>query len=564
MRKLIVTASGIAGLLLVGACATSVVDDDPVPADGTSSGGGSSGISSGSSGAKKDAGPSSSSGGSGMSSGSSGTSSSSGGSGMSSGGMDAGTDSGPVVTNPTLSVVKTGAVLLGVTTGANPHIVSRTATTLEAVPVSGGTAVTLSAALTADDFAAVNGGVVAWFPGTNAATGIAPAALIWTAANGVKTITSPTRGLLFAGSNDGSRVSMDINAASTNLSTGQVAITSTAAPSAVPVLTDLNAVNLQASFATPAGETEPPCAPAMQFAGTTFVGAYCAGTDGFAQIARIVTFAVGDVAANVRATEAANLIPFAAADDTGTKIAVAGVVGTVLEARILSGATSTVVESGISGTLNMARDGSVVFYGTTIGGLKRATVAAAPVITTIAANATKYISLSEDGKKFAFATQENGALTDVKTVDPTAAAPVVATIVTGATSFAPRFTGDGSRIVYVDNVSTTTGLGTLKSKPFAGGTEVVLAASAFNSAPAQTGTSILIGTSIAPIGASTTDSAANFDYIDALVGGTAKAGAMNVFVTTSPTTGGNPVWSGKTFVFESTGAAPGVSKLVVP
>jgi hypothetical protein len=117
--------------------------------------------------------------------------------------------------------------------------------------------------------------------------------------------------------------------------------------------------------------------------------------------------------------------------------------------------------------------------------------------------------------------------------------------------------------VYLDNVNTTTGLGALKSKPSAGGAEVMLAASAFNSAPARIGTSILIGTSIAAIGGSTTDSAANFDYIDALVGGTAKAGATNVFVTTA-NTGGNPVWSGKTFVFEATGAAPGVSKLLVP
>jgi hypothetical protein len=455
--------------------------------------------------------------------------------------------------------VKAGAQLLGVTTGTDPHIVYFTAaSTLEAVPVAGGTPEVLATGLAGTDSALVSGGAVAWFTGQDAVTKRFAGSHVWTKTYGKKDIASATHGL-FSASEDGTRIAIEVEAADDL--TGQMAVTDAAAPViTAPALSGANAINLPAYAADN-------CAPQLGFASTTFIGAFCTGTDSTAVNARLVTVAAGETAATVRYDNTAGgIVSFWSADTTGTKIAVADNSGAAIIGKVLitAGAATTVgtVETGLT-TLDMLGDGSAIVYRTSGNALKKATVAATPVISTMATGVLGIHTVDAARKRFAYWTLESGfGDFDLITVDASSATPTPAVIVPTAVAYGVSFTGTGASVVYLDTYNDTDGTGKLKSKPAAGGgTEILLDTASLGAFTAPAGTGVLTFATATAVGGSTTQYNLTLKYADALVGGALKTGASNVLYDTSATTS---AWSAKTFVHTNLGAAPGISKLVLP
>lgn len=460
------------------------------------------------------------------------------------------------MTNPVLTQVKAGATLVGVTRGATPHIVYRlTNGNVEAAPVAGGAPEVLATALGANDIAFVNGGAVAWVTGYNAATQVWGATNFWTKANGVKTINSATHGF-FAASDDATRVAIEVDA--TDDISGKIAVTSAAAPSAAaPAFTGPNALNLAAFFADS-------CAPQFGFVGTTFVTAHCVGTADTAERASFFTMAVGDAAPVERVTT--SLFPYWVADSTGTKFAVADSTGATLQAKVLitAGAATTIgdAESGIA-SLGITNDGAYIVYRTSGGALKRATVAATPVVSTLAASGVMGIlATSSDSKKYAYYTADSGfGDYNVITVDASAAAPTPVTLVSTPVAYNVVFTADGARVVYLDGYNDVDGTGTLKTVAAGGGAAINFGTKIFVANVADQGTGMLATTTLTNV--SGTRFTSTVQYANAAVAGALKPGASNVMLD-SDDASRYSAWSGKTFVFQNDGANAGVSKLALP
>ncbi len=562
--RAVVIGSSLLGIALATACSASGTSGD----DGSSSSSGgtstSTSSSGGSSSGKVDGGKSSSSsssGGSSSSSGGSTSSSSSGGS--SSGGSDGGTDAsdGSVpITNPVLSLVKAGAQFLGVTTDATPHVVYFTAAnTIEATPVAGGAPVVLATGLAATDSAVVNGGAVAWFTGKSATTNLFAATHVWTKTYGQKDITTGSHGI-FAASEDGTRLAIEVG--STDDLSAQIAITDAAAPViAAPALSGANAVNLQAFAADN-------CAPQLGFAANVFIGAFCTGTVSTTVNARLVTVGAADATATLRLDDTtAGIFPSWSADATGTKIAVADRTTATAKVVITAGATTTVGSAEVVATFpTMISDGSAMVYLTGTDAFKKATAAATPVLSTLATGVLGLHTSSVDRKRFAYWTQESGAGDfNLITIDASSATPTAATVVATPVAYGVAFSGDGSKVVYLDTYNDTDGTGKLKSKPAAGGTEILLDAASFAVFPAQTGTGVLSVTAVAAVtGGTASQRNLTVKYSDAAVGGALKTGASNVLFDTDSAVAATSAWSGKTFVHTTVAATPTISKLVLP
>jgi len=537
-----------AGAALAAACA----DNNTDPGSSTSSSGGSSSSSSsGSSGiaSSSSGGSSSSSGGSSSSSG--GSSSSSGGSSSSSSGGDAGP---PTPKNTKLKAGDT--IYIGITTGANPHAIyylakGGNAYDVEAVPVAGGAAEVLQTNIADDDFAFVSGGAVAWYTGTNPTTRIATSINIWTKASGKKTVTTPTREGIFAGSPDGALVAFSVNAAA---DTTDVAMTTAAAPTAAsPALAAANAVNLASA--------EQDCSPSIGFSGNVLVGAYCTGVDAAATQAKLVTVAAG-AAAVVRidnAVAADSIQPGFIGDSTGGKLFVRGPAPDNQGRIVLAGATTTVaaLENGVTGAV-ISKDNNTLLF-TAGGALKKSTFAATPVITSlIATNVKGMLGVSSNSKHVLYYTQEDAAegLIDAQTVDYTAATPAAITLVATPTSAPAGFTGTGSHVVYMDEYGAQTGK--LKSKPAGGGAEKVLDTASYLGLLSPVGNGVL---SVTTATASGQAYILTVKYTDATVGGALQTGASDVLYANAEVYG----WSGKNFVHTNvSAAAPGLYSLSLP
>jgi hypothetical protein len=440
-----------------------------------------------------------------------------------------------------------------VTTDATPHAVyyvqNGTAYDVEAAPVAGGAPVVIKAGIADADSAYVSGGAVAFYTGTTA--GIATSITVWTKANGAKPVTTASRDAVFFASQDGTRVAFSTNATATST---DIAVTTSAAPSAAtPALTGANAVNLAATA----------CDANIGFTGTTLVGAYCTGVDTTATQAKLVTVdATGAAVVRINNTAAGDAIrALWFADTSGTKLFVVGPApdnqGKVV---IANGANTTVANAdiNIAGPIDVAKDGSRVIYRTTGGALQKATFAATPAITPVVASGVLgVLDISQDSKYVAYNTLDASGLTDAKVVDVTAATPAPAVIATAATAAGIQFIGAGTHVIYLDELTNTTGK--LKSKPVAGGAEKVLDAASYGAYVPRVGTGVLTVTAIPTVGQNDTDTVS---FVDAVAGGALKPAATDIlYDPQSPVS----IWSGKTLVHMNVStAAPGIYALSTP
>lgn len=554
LKLLIGITLSVSGAAAMAACADSTNTDGTSSSSSsgsTSSSSGSTSSSSGSSSSASSSGSTSSSSGSTSSSSSSGSTSSS--SSSSSG------SSGDAGVGPKNTKLKDGdTLLIGVTTGATPHAVyylskGGNVYDVEAVALSNGAVTVLKAGIGDADNAYVSGGAVAFYTGT--VSNIATSVSVWTKTNGIKTVNTPTRQGLFAANADGTLVAFSANATATST---DVTLTTSAAPSAAsPALTTDNAVNLAALSK---------CSPQIGFAGSVLVGSYCTGVDANATQPKLVTAASG-AAAVVRIDNADVADAFQSgwiADSTGGKIFVRGPAPTNEGRIVLAGATTTVavVDTDVTGAA-IPKDGSALIY-TTSTALKKATFAAAPVVTSlVGTNVKGLLGLSGDSKRALYYTQEDAAegLIDAYTVDFTAAVPAPVAIVATPTASPTGFTADGASVVYVDEWGAATGK--LKSKPAGGGAEKLLDAASNGAFVAGAGSGALSIASYADVSGGGGYYGLVLKYTDASVGGALQAAASDVLYSTN----GDDTffWSGKTLAHVNTSAgAPGVYALTLP
>jgi len=546
LKLLIGITLSVSGSVAMAACA-----DTTVNTDGSSSSSGSTSSSSGST--SSSSGSSSSASSSGSTSSSSGSTSSSSGSTSSSSSSSSGS-SGDGGVGPKNTKLKDGAFLIGVTTGATPHAVyyldkGGNQYDVEAIALSNGAVTVLKANIGDSDNAYVSGGAVAFYTGT--VSNVATSVSVWTKANGIKTVTTPTRQGLFAANQDGTLVAFSANATATST---DVVLTTSAAPSAAsPALTTDNAVNLAALAK---------CSPQIGFAGSVLVGSYCTGTEAGATQPKLVTAASG-AAAVVRIDNANEADAFQSgwiADSTGGKIFVRGPAPTNEGRIVLAGATTTVavVESDVTGAA-IPKDGSALIY-TTSTALKKATFAAAPVITSVVGTDVKgLLGLSSDSKRALYYTQRDAAqgLIDAYTVDFTAAAPAPVAIVATPTASPSGFTADGASVVYVDEWGATTGK--LKSKPAGGGAEKILDSASYGAFLPEVGSGVTSVAGVNDLGQGYLE--LTLKYADAKVGGPAQPAATEVLYNTDFDI---VFWSGKTLAYTGSAATSPLYSLTLP
>ena len=453
--------------------------------------------------------------------------------------------------------------LVGITTGATPHVVYTRETNnstgprydyLEAVPITGGFPVRLAAYLPYR--VDVSGGAVAWYDGTNGEGYVANAIHFWTTDGGTKTVITPTRPGLFAASQDGSLIAFSTNA---TLAASDVSVTTSAAPSAAdPALAGGNAVANKAT-----------CRSYIAFAGTTLVAGYCTlipiveDDVNTTQRPKLVTVSAG--AAVVRIDNALPADAFETrwyADTSGSKLFVLGPKPDLRGRVIITDGPSTtvaVVDANIKG-VDVAKDGSAVVY-VSNGALKRATFAAEPEVTAIVPGAVlELLAMSVDSKRALFSTigDSPSGLSDLNTVDVTATLPAIVPIVATPTARVIGFNGSGTNVLYMDEpfvASNGTTLRRLKSKPASGGPEKVLDAAAFAAYAAPAGNGVLSVSSAKPQVFGCGDT--TLRHANSVTGFPSRSVATAVF--TCPADTAPPgFWSARSFAYHDEGSLPGV------
>lgn len=458
------------------------------------------------------------------------------------------TDSGSDVTTPPVvdGKIKAGDTqVLGVTTGAQPHVVyyvfkGTNATDIEAAPVAGGAAISLATNITDQEGAIVSGGAVAIYKGFNTGS-IYNSVTIWTKTAGAQVVTSKTRPI-FAANADGSRVAFSVGATAT--STG-IAVTGSVTPSATPVVTD---VNLAAAN----------CQVRAGFAGETFAITHCTGTTTSVSNARFVTVSAGATTPVVRVDNAGTdgLVSLFYADTTGSKFVVVG--RTNFEGRLLTlnGANTTIgtTEANLN-QIAVLPNGSAAVYVTATGALKSATFAATPTVNTLVATGVDSLwAVAPDSSKIAFGSlyDADEDLSDVKVIAATGGA--VTTAVSTATAYMQGFSPTGDAVLYLEGFGTN-GSATLKSVTL-GGTPKTIEPGVFGVNAPETGNKILAITSATSVGQSAYS--VSYKTVD-VTGATASVAAVTDSLL------GSDGWSGKTFWYTNISAAnPGVYSYALP
>lgn len=464
---------------------------------------------------------------------------------------DGGAEAGPPATITT-TAIKTGpSQLVGITTGSTPHVVYVAVVnqqlSLEAVPVAGGSP-TVLATLTPDDDFGVTGGVVYWFTGLDE-DGIGDLS-IWTKAGGTKAkVAKSFVGGTTYGSEDGSRVAFAVNVAGISF---DLAVTGTASPSASPVLTGNDTIDVPSDD----------CLPDIGFAGNTLFAAFCTSqTAGTANSSAARLYAIGPAGAakrlDAKGTVAANVVRLSAttslwfADKTGSKVFFIGS-GTDSQGRLVDVASATVtpLENNVIGGF-MLPDGSSAVYATAQAVKKSGATPTVLATTPV----RRLAALGSNGKRVFFSSLPAGAggLSDLRSLD-TAAAGAPADLVATATGLFSGILGGGDFVMYRTGVDPT-GKGTLASKPAAGGNEVVLSTSAYGAIGIPSTTGVLVATKVDTTPAEVPF--ATLEYLDGATGGTPTTVSTDALVN---------AWavSGKTFVFTRIGTEAGVYAAALP
>ena len=345
--------------------------------------------------------------------------------------------------------------------------------TLYAVPIDGSAAPTKIADLGEDDDFSISGGAVAVWTNLDA-NGFGTLG-VWTRATGMKSnvATKSGAGAFFEASPDGSRIAFTQNLALDNeeITSLEIGVRNTADATNAATLSGKTAAGNAFNYAAL------DCDATMSFVGKVFFAQFCSGTSANATNAKLVTVAA-DGTAVVRldaATDGANGTlkskPSFVASSDGTKLFVIRSTNSAGRFITVGGtAGGTAIENDIAnGT--MLPDGSAVIYRTAGNVLKKATTAATPVITTLAAaDAKGVLGFSPDAKQVLFHKldpEEGNPLIDVNIVDHTAATPAPVALVPTLAAFPLGVNGASSHLVFIGDLSQTGAK--LKSMPIAGG-----------------------------------------------------------------------------------------------
>lgn len=460
----------------------------------------------------------------------------------------------PPVTAPVLRTLQSASnvELLGITTGTTPYAIYWVVNypvdfndprtwDLMAAPIWGGDPTAIVLGLDDDDPAVVNGGGVAWWTTTSSDNLQATSIGVWTPQTGPQTLNSQSFAGLFAATEDGSMVAY--SASSDSTSTPMFITAPNALTSNNATIQGANVVNLISD--------SPTCEPQMEFASTTLVMSYCAGTDSLAMQPSLFTVMNGKV---VERVPSANDLSWSV-DSTGNNIFITDPSNQASAILSLSGDQTQTTNLGSLTFGQMLKNG-----------------------TTIALDGTSFVTFKPDGTKtvvspagflvaespnhnlIAFSKNTTTATTlDIQIADIGVSPPTLTTIRQAPDSEVIGFTGDSQHILYVTPVTIDqdTGLmhGPLKSMPVAGGTETALGDSSYFASAA------LAGTGVVSTSASQTDDGElyreTFGYVDVVKGGAAS----NVSSVLRYTQG---MWFDRTYVYEDLGVNAGLYALEVP
>ena len=463
----------------------------------------------------------------------------------------------------TSTVLKSGlAQLMGVTTGSSPMVVYLTVQnqtlSLEAIEPTGGTPMVIATDLTGEEDIGINGGAVWWYTDVNTA-GLGTVNF-WTKANGAKTaVATGSIDGFFRASEDGTRVAFSVAGAA---KTTQMAVTSSATPSATAVLTGNYALDF------PTDE----CFPDVGFVGTTLVAAFCsvqtAGSPN-STAARVVAVDASGTVTRLDATGNANNTVALSLDKSlwhantaGTKLFVIGS-GASAEGRIIDVATapaagSTIVlESGVTDGF-LLDDGSAVY--TTGTAIKRGNGSgAAKTLTTAAVKA--FLSRSAGGDRLLFRSLDPAgdyALHDLRAIDTSTDNQAATDLVPTASVSLEALLNGGSHVLYRSDLAEdpTSGalLGKLEAKPIGGGKAVQLATGSLGGLPVSGSTGVVNAASIKEDGDG--NPVLVLEHVDAV---SAAARAISDDVVPN-------AWDfiGKKFIYTRVGATPGIYVVDLP
>jgi hypothetical protein len=399
-------------------------------------------------------------------------------------------------------LVPGAAIVVGITADGYAVYIEQAAagSSLKAIPIAGGTVVTIAAAFAQTDDAAVSGGAVAVWTGIGM-NGVGTFN-VWTKANGFKTVTgSNSFDGIFAASTDGTRIVFSVNTPAAATSTS-LAVTDSSAPTGTAVLTGNAALNLAAAQPPMAGGN-PSCSPDLGFSGAVLYAGYCTGTNAATTTGRLYAVPAGAAPTPQRLDGVGNAGTLVAdaggrffhADSTGANLFVIQATNNT-GAVIKTGAapTTTTLDANTSTGL-LLKDGTAFYHAGT--SLVHATLGAgAPTKDALLAAATPLsglIGLSTDQKHALLAeSAPANNLTDIRAIDTTTKAQTPKDIVATSTANPFGFAANDTLVLYgTDPVAT--GL-KLKTRPVGGGTESVLAMDALFAFSAPAATSVVFAT----------------------------------------------------------------------
>jgi len=428
-------------------------------------------------------------------------------------GDDGGLPEGAVPPSGKQLVSSTSVQIDGVTSDGLAVYTDFSNSTVNAVPVAGGTPTMIGM----DD----GSGVVAAGPvvlhWTGATSGVGQFA-VWSQAHGNQMLGTavppgaPGQGILDL-STDGAHVLYFDNVTAT---TADVFVAETQGGTPVKIVPGVRIDNQQ-------------CPPEIAIAGAYAVVAYCttaasdagAGDGGIAPIATLATFTGSNWGTTATLSTAAS--PIFVHDAAGTQLLYTTSAGLVVT-KLATGTTATIDAAGTAGVFTS--DGSKVIYVTSAGAVFVSPSAGGSAPTMLASGGFQgLVALSPDDK-WALAYEQINAqsgMTDMYLVSTTTpGTPVTLVSSTGATLYGDAFTADSSHALYYQNIVMD--VGDFMAAPTSGGMPAKLGSKVWLNL-AATGAKVLYNDNYAA-GAMGATGTADIELAD-----TSQAGAPKLLVT---------------------------------
>jgi len=215
------------------------------------------------------------------------------------------------------------------------------------------------------------------------------------------------------------------------------------------------------------------CAPYLGWVGTRFVTSHCT------PVSSTVSFDASsiDPAVGTATSLGTSLGNYWAADDAGTKVALITSAGS-LRLLPIAGGTAMVVDSGVASAM-FTHDGTYVLYRTSLNALKRSPTASASPSTLVSSGVATILSgVSPNDKFVLYSSATTAGAYNVRLASTTTAGTgTVLYATSGGDVYGDAFTADSSHALYYQSVVSE--VGTLTAQPTAGGSGITLGTSAW-------------------------------------------------------------------------------------